>query len=53
MARAIVALLTDGHARRTMGAAGLRRVRERFSVERMVRDTVQVYERIATHAHAM
>ena len=44
MARAIIALLTDDRARRTMAAAGLRRVRERFSVERMVRDTLRVYE---------
>ncbi len=46
MARAIVALLTDERARRVMAAAGLRRVRERFSVERMVRDTLNVYESI-------
>jgi glycosyltransferase involved in cell wall biosynthesis len=46
MARAIVALLTDERARRTMAAAGLRRVRERFSVERMVRDTLHVYDRV-------
>jgi glycosyltransferase involved in cell wall biosynthesis len=51
LARAIVALLLDDRARRAMGAAGLRRVRERFSVERMVRDTLRVYERVATHAH--
>jgi glycosyltransferase involved in cell wall biosynthesis len=48
MARAIVALLTDERARRTMAAAGLRRVRERFSVERMVRDTMNVYQRLTT-----
>jgi glycosyltransferase involved in cell wall biosynthesis len=46
MARAIIALLTDERARRVMAAAGLRRVHERFSVERMVRDTVNVYERV-------
>ena len=40
-----MALLTDERARRTMASAGLRRVRERFSVERMVRDTLRVYER--------
>ena len=44
MARAIVALLTDERARRAMASAGLRRVRERFSVERMVRDTLRVYD---------
>ena len=44
MARAIVALLTDERARRAMASAGLRRVRERFSVDRMVRDTLRVYE---------
>ena len=51
LARAIIALLTDEHARRTMGAAGLERVRERFSVERMVQDTLRVYQRVAMHAH--
>jgi glycosyltransferase involved in cell wall biosynthesis len=44
MARAIVALLTDERARRALASAGLRRVRERFSVERMVRDTLRVYD---------
>ena len=50
MARAIVALLTDERARRAMGAAGLRRVRERFSVERMVRDTLKIYARVLERA---
>ncbi len=52
MARAIVALLGDAHSRQTMGMAGLARVRERFSVERMVHDTLRVYQRVAMHAHA-
>ena len=51
LARAIIALLTDDHARRTMGAAGLERVRERFSVERMVQETLRVYQRVAMHSH--
>jgi L-malate glycosyltransferase len=52
MARAIVALLTDERARRAMASAGLRRVRERFSVERMVRDTLRVYDQtIASESH--
>ena len=51
MARAIVALLTDERARRAMASAGFRRVHERFSVERMVRDTLRVYEQtIASEA---
>ena len=33
-----------------MGAAGLASVRERFSVERMVLDTLRVYQRVAMHA---
>jgi len=52
LARAIVALLTDERARQAMGAAGLARVRERFSVERMVQETLRVYRRVAMHAHA-
>jgi glycosyltransferase involved in cell wall biosynthesis len=51
LARAIVALLQDERARRAMGAAGLARVRERFSVERMVQETLGVYERVALQAH--
>lgn len=44
MARALVLLLQDEAARRKLGAAGLRRVRDQFSVERMVQNTVRVYE---------
>jgi glycosyltransferase involved in cell wall biosynthesis len=51
MAGAIVRLLTDEHARRAMGAAGEARVREHFSSERMVQDTLGVYRRVAMHAH--
>jgi glycosyltransferase involved in cell wall biosynthesis len=51
MAAALVRLLTDEPARRAMGAAGLARVRERFSAERMVQDTLAVYRRVAMHAH--
>jgi L-malate glycosyltransferase len=51
MANAIIRLLTDEGARRAMGAAGEARVRERFSAERMVQDTLAVYRRVALHAH--
>ena len=51
MANAIIRLLTDERARRAMGAAGEARVRERFSAERMVQDTLAVYRRVALHAH--
>jgi hypothetical protein len=34
-----------------MGAAGQRRVREHFSSERMVQDTVELYKRVCMHAH--
>jgi hypothetical protein len=30
-----------------MGEAGLARARERFSADRMVQETVEVYERVA------
>jgi len=46
LAAAIVRLLEDEALRARMGAAGLARVRERFSAERMVRDTVAVYEEV-------
>jgi glycosyltransferase involved in cell wall biosynthesis len=45
MAAAIVALLRDPKRRARMGAAGLARVRERFTVEKMVGGTLGVYER--------
>jgi glycosyltransferase involved in cell wall biosynthesis len=51
MAGAIVRLLRDEALRARMGAAGEARVRERFSAERMVQDTLAVYERVALHAH--
>src|SRR2546427_4843760 len=47
MARAIVRLLTDQALRRHMGEAGLSRVRSRFTVERMVAETADVYARVA------
>jgi glycosyltransferase involved in cell wall biosynthesis len=51
MATAIVRLLKDDGLRRRMGAAGLARVRKRFSAERMVQETVRVYKRAALHPH--
>jgi len=47
MAAAIVALLRDPDRRARMGAAGLARVRERFTVERMVEGTRHVYRQAA------
>jgi glycosyltransferase involved in cell wall biosynthesis len=47
MAEAIVALLGNSEERARMGRAGLTRVRERFSAERMVGGTLAVYERLA------
>jgi L-malate glycosyltransferase len=51
MAEALIKLLTDPALRAEMGAAGLARVRTRFSAERMVQDTLDVYKRVALHAH--
>jgi glycosyltransferase involved in cell wall biosynthesis len=51
MAAAIAKLLTDEPMRRAMGAAGEARVREHFSAERMVQDTLAVYRRVAMHPH--
>jgi glycosyltransferase involved in cell wall biosynthesis len=51
MASAIVALLKDPERRRTMGEAGLNRLRGQFTVERMVAGTAQVYARVAGKPH--
>jgi len=52
LADAILALLKDVGLRRRMGEAGLARVRDRFSVDRMVDETVAVYERVAGRPRA-
>ena len=44
-------LLNDAGLRRQMGEAAILSVRERFSVERMVLDTLRVYQRVAMHEH--
>jgi len=46
LAQAIIELLGDESARRRMGEAGRARVEEKFSVERMVSDTLAAYERV-------
>ena len=51
MADALIKLLTDSAMRAEMGAAGLARVRAKFSAERMVQETLDVYRRVAMHAH--
>ncbi len=48
MAAAIVRLLRDAELRRRLGSAGLARVREQFSAERMVERTLSEYERLVT-----
>jgi glycosyltransferase involved in cell wall biosynthesis len=47
MAAAIVRLLKDEPLRKRMGAAGLSLANARFSAERMVQETLNVYERVA------
>ena len=51
MAEAIVRLLKDTALRERMGAAAIRRVREKFSADRMVQQTLRVYRRVARHPH--
>jgi glycosyltransferase involved in cell wall biosynthesis len=51
LAQAIVRLLNDQTGRRRMGEAGLARVRERFTVERMVAETAGVYARVVGRGH--
>jgi glycosyltransferase involved in cell wall biosynthesis len=51
MADAIVTLLKDESLRRRMGDAGLARARACFSAERMVQETLRLYQRVALHPH--
>jgi glycosyltransferase involved in cell wall biosynthesis len=46
LAEAILSLLRDEDRRRRMGEAGLARVRQHFTMEKMVSETVAVYERV-------
>jgi L-malate glycosyltransferase len=48
LAEAITRLLQNDALRKRMGEAGLRRVRERFTVERMVRETAAAYAELVT-----
>jgi glycosyltransferase involved in cell wall biosynthesis len=51
MAQAIVRILGDTQARERMGTAGLARVQEHFTVDRMVAETAAVYSRVARRGH--
>jgi len=48
MAHALKRLLRNDELRRRMGDAARVRARERFGVDRMVRRTVELYERLLT-----
>jgi glycosyltransferase involved in cell wall biosynthesis len=52
LAEAILALLRDEPLRRRMGEAGLERIRALFNVDRMVDETLTVYERMAGRPRA-
>ncbi len=47
LAQAMVRALSDAALRARLGAAGFARVRERFTLERMVAETAAVYARVA------
>jgi glycosyltransferase involved in cell wall biosynthesis len=51
MAEALVTMLKDSALRQRMGEAARALVREKFSADRMVQDTVRVYQRVALHPH--
>jgi glycosyltransferase involved in cell wall biosynthesis len=51
MADAIVKLLKDPALRERMGRAGLARAQAQFSAERMLNETLRVYQRVALHEH--
>jgi len=52
MAAAIVRLISDESSRQHMAAAGFERVSARFTVERMVAETANVYRHVAGRPHA-
>jgi glycosyltransferase involved in cell wall biosynthesis len=51
LAAAIVQLLKNPELRQRMGFAGLARARELFSAERMLKETLKVYQRVALRPH--
>jgi glycosyltransferase involved in cell wall biosynthesis len=51
LADAIMRALKDTDLRQRMGAAGFARVNARFTVERMVSETADVYARVASRPH--
>jgi L-malate glycosyltransferase len=51
LADALIALLEDEGLRNRLGAAGRRMAQQRFSAERMVQDTLRIYQRVALHPH--
>jgi glycosyltransferase involved in cell wall biosynthesis len=51
LAAGIVRLLRDQALRERMGSAGSARVRERFTVDRMIAGTAEVYARVAGRHH--
>jgi glycosyltransferase involved in cell wall biosynthesis len=53
LAEAIVRVLRDPALRQRLGEAGFNRVRDRFTVDRMVAQTAAVYERVAGRGHAV
>jgi len=53
LAGALATLLTDERRRQVLAANGRVRVIERFTVERMVAETLDVYQRVARRPHAV
>jgi glycosyltransferase involved in cell wall biosynthesis len=51
MASAIVTLLKDEGLRTRMGEAGRARAESLFTADRMVQETLKVYQRVAMHPH--
>jgi glycosyltransferase involved in cell wall biosynthesis len=51
LASSILRLLQDDERRRRMAEAAYARVRERFTVDRMVADTLRVYRRVGRQPH--